>query len=70
MSSHYTARFQAYARTKGLPPARCPAGAGFITWITARLREWRQLTSTNRPMNQQQHDDFDSWLTKKTGGTK
>lgn len=66
-TDHYTARFQAYARTKGLPPERCPAGAGFITWITGQIKRWKSLTGTTGPMTAKHHEQFDRWLASTTG---
>ena len=42
-------------------------GADFIAWIRARWAEWRELQARDEdaPLSDQDHHDFDAWLTKR-----
>lgn len=58
----YTTRFQAYAKSKGLEPEHCKAGHEFISWIRAKVREWRAITGHTGHLLANHHQQIDKWL--------
>lgn len=73
-TSDYNSRYVAYAAAHGNGPdaqldadrLRWPGGcmAGFITWTSARWREWRKARGMPEysPLLEEHHADFDAWL--------
>lgn len=65
--NHYTARFLAYAKSQGLEPEHCKAGAAFICWIRAKVKEWRAHTGYTGHLLAHHHDLIDKWLMATAG---
>lgn len=63
----YTTRFLAYAKTQDQAPEQCKAGADFIAWIRAKVKEWRDLTGHKGHLLAHHHQQIDTWLMATVG---
>lgn len=67
--ARYCERYLAYAEHLGLHPDEVfdadGSNAPYFSWITKKLREWCELTKTQKEtMSRKQHSEFDKWVLK------